>query len=381
MSARPRHTLVRTGLTGLVAAVVALCGWIVPPPAEAAAPRLTVTPVVGGLSLPWDVTWIGSLLLFDQRAGGIWSKRGAAKPRPVSMALPKVYAHGESGMLGMVADPKASTNKYFYTCIAVAKANGKPNDVQVWKWRLASDARAVKVKVLVRGIPLKSSGRHSGCRLRFRSSTMLYIGTGDAASGTNPQNLKSLGGKVLRIRSNGSVPKSNPFYSRGGKAKYVWTYGHRNVQGLAFRKSNDQLWSAEHGPARDDEVNRILKGRNYGWSPTPGYNEKRSMTDRSRYKKAYRAKWRSGSPTVATSGATFLTGSRWKSWNGRLVVAMLKGQGVKVFTVSKSGKITAQQTVLTRYGRVRTVQQGPDGSLYLTTSNGAGDAIYKVTPR
>jgi glucose/arabinose dehydrogenase len=161
----------------------------------------------------------------------------------------------------------------------------------------------------------------------------------------------------------------------------VWTYGHRNVQGLAFRASDDKLYSAEHGPARDDAINRVLKGRNYGWSPTPGYNESRSMTDKKRYPKAYSSKWRSGNPTVATSGATFLSGSRWQSWNGKLVVAKLKGQGVMVLTVSRSGKTTHSATTLTGHGRIRTVQQGPDGALYVTTSNGTDDAIYKVTPR
>lgn len=376
MTARPLRTLV----LGLLTAVLLLAGGIAPP-AHAATPKLTVTKVATGLSVPWDITWVGSLMLFDQRAGGVWSKRGAAAPRRVSLPLPRVYARGEAGMLGLVADPKASSNKYFYTCIAVATSAGKAADVEVWKWRLTSDTTATKVKTLVKGIPLNSSGRHSGCRLRFRSSTMLYIGTGDAATGTIPQNLKSLGGKVLRIRSDGSIPRTNPFYAKGGNARYVWTYGHRNVQGLAYRKSNKQLWNAEHGPRRDDEVNRVLKGRNYGWSPTPGYNEKRPMTDKARYPKAYGAKWRSGDPTVATSGATFLEGSQWKSWNGRLVVAMLKGKGVKLFTVTAGGTITRQQTILTGHGRIRTVQQGPDGSLYVTTSNVSGDVIYKVTPR
>lgn len=284
-------------------------------------------------------------------------------------------------MLGIVADPNASSNKNFYTCMAVATATGKPKNVEVWKWRLTSDTTAVKVKALITNIPLSSSGRHSGCRLRFRSAEMLYIGTGDAAIGTNPQNLQSLGGKVLRIRSDGSIPRSNPFYSKGGNARAVWSYGHRNIQGLTFRKGKNQMWTAEHGPARDDEVNKILKGRNYGWSPTPGYNEARSMTDKGRYPKAYSAKWRSGSSTVATSGATFVTGSQWQSWNGKLFVAKLKGKGVMVFTVSKSGKTKQSTTILTGYGRIRTVQQGPDCALYFTTSNGSGDAIFKVTAR
>ena len=246
-----RAGIVRTALVALVSAAVAVGSSLAPSTAQAAAPRLTITPVVEDLSLPWDVTWVGSLLLFDQRAGGVWSKRGSAKPRPVSLPLPKIFAQGESGMLGMVADPKASTNRYFYTCMAVATSNGSAKDVEVWKWRLTSDTTATKVKVLVSGIPL-TSGRHSGCRLRFRSATMLYIGTGDAAVGTNPQNLKSLGGKVLRIRSDGSIPRTNPFYAKGGNARYVWTYGHRNVQGLTFR--------AEQRPAVDGRA-RTEPGR------------------------------------------------------------------------------------------------------------------------
>lgn len=370
---------IRAFATVLVTTVVAVAGWLTPVPAEAAAPTLAVSRVVGSLSVPWDVTWVGSVMLFDQRAGGVWSKRGSAAPKKVSMPLPKIYAEGESGMLGLVADPKASANKYFYSCMAVATSAGKAKDVEVWKWRLTSDTSATKVKTLIAGIPLNSSGRHSGCKLRFRSSRMLYVGTGDSATGANPQNLKSLGGKVLRVRSDGSIPKSNPFYAQGGNARYVWTYGHRNVQGLAFRASAGQMWSVEHGTDRDDEVNLLARGGNYGWSPTPGYNEDRPMTDKQRFPKALNAKWSSGYPTVATSGATFLTGQRWGEWNGRLVVGLLKGQGVKVFTLN-GNSITQEQTILTDYGRIRTVQQGPDGLLYFTTSNGSGDGIYKVTP-
>ncbi|MFT4166347.1 MAG: PQQ-dependent sugar dehydrogenase [Microlunatus sp.] len=376
----PRRNLRALLSSLLLAAIVTFTGSFALPSASAA-PTLTVTKVASSRTIPWDVTWIGSLMLFDQRGGGIWSQRGTAGPKRVSMALPKIYAKGESGMLGVVADPKASSNKYFYTCMAVATSKGKAKDIEVWKWRLTSDTSAKKVKVLVKGIPLSSKGRHSGCRLRFRSPKMLYIGTGDTATGTVPQNLKSLGGKVLRVRSSGSIPKSNPFYAKGGKARYIWTYGHRNVQGLAFRPGSGQMWSVEHGTSRDDEINLLAKGANYGWCPTPGYNERRSMTDKKRFPSAHSAKWSSGQSTVATSGAAFLTGKQWGTWNGRLAVAMLKGEGVKVFTLS-GNTITAEETILTSYGRIRTVQQGPDGALYFATSNGSGqDGIYRVTRR
>ena len=200
--------------------------------------------------------------------------------------------------------------------------------MRVLRWRLTSDTTAVSDGApVVTGIPL-SSGRHSGCRLRFGTDGYLYVGTGDAAVGTNPQNLASLGGKVLRVGWDGSIPADNPFVARGGNARYVFNYGHRNVQGLALRPGTNELWTAEHGTDRDDEVNLVVRGANYGWDPVPGYDESTPMTDLTKFPSATPAMWSSGFPTVATSGAAFLTDPRWGAWRGSLAVALLKGQGV-----------------------------------------------------
>ena len=362
-------------LTGALSASALVAG-----PAEVAeaAPTYTFTTVVSNLSIPWDVTWVGDVMLFDQRAGGVWSKRGSAAPRRLQIDLPTPYVNSEGGLLGMVADPKAATNKIFYTC----QTSKSAHDVRVLRWRLSSATRAVRVGApLVTGIPL-TSGRHTGCRLRFSAKGMLYIGTGDAAVGTNAQRLSSLGGKVLRVHPDGRIPKTNPFYSRGGKARYVWNYGHRNVQGLALRPGTTQIYTAEHGTDRDDEINRVRKGANYGWDPVPGYNEARSMTDRKKFPKASRAVWSSGNPTVATSGITFLSGSAWGNWNGALAVAQLKGTGIRLIFLDAAGNVTSTRMVpgTTKYGRIRTVQRGPGRALYFTTSNGSGDQIVKVTP-
>jgi len=371
---------------GAVALVLTVPSAITPVEAEpaqahpaAARPSFTVETVVSGLSIPWDMTWVGELMLFDERPGRVWSQRPGAAPQRVSLPLPNLLVNSEGGLLGIVADPKASQNGYFYTCQSVADPAGNPKDIEVWKWRLTSDTTADKVAVLVKGLPV-GYGRHNGCRLVFRSENMLYIGTGDAAQGKNPQNLKSLGGKVLRVRSDGTIPTSNPFYRKGGNARYVWSYGHRNVQGLVVRPGTNQLWSAEHGPDRDDEINLVTKGSNSGWNPVPGYNEAVPMTNRKLYPKATTARWKSGKPTVATSGATFLTGKRWGVWNGALVVAMLKGQGILVFTVDARSRLKKVATIVTDHGRIRSVHPGPDGALYFTTSNGSTDGIYRVVP-
>ena len=374
----PRLRLVTTAISTSLMLLAGVLVSVTAPLAADAAPTVRVTRVVGGLANPWDVTWVGSTMLYDQRGGGMWSQRGTAAPQRIRMALPPLYARSEGGMLGIVADPNAATNRFFYTCMAVATSTGAAKGVEVWKWRLDTDTTATKVRELLTRIPL-SSGRHSGCRLRFRSVFILYVGTGDAAVGSNPQSLSSLGGKVLRLRTDGSIPTNNPFYKRGGNARYVISYGHRNVQGLTMRPGHDELWSVEQGTSRDDEVNLITSGRNYGWDPSPGYDESHSMTDKVRHPAAVSARWRSGSPTVATCGATFISGSQWGTWNGRLAVAMLKGEGLRLFTIDANSRISGSQTVMQSYGRIRTVQQGPDGAVYFTTSNGSGDGIYRMT--
>ncbi len=257
--------------------------------------------------------------------------------------------------------------------------------MRVLRWRLTSDTTAVSAGTpVVTGIPV-TSGRHSGCRLRFGSDRLLYVGTGDAAVGTNPQSLSSLGGKVLRVRSDGTIPTDNPFYSRGGNARYVWGYGHRNVQGLAQRPGTSEMWSAEHGSSRDDEINLAVRGANYGWDPVPGYDESTSMTDLTKFPSARQAAWSSGYPTVATSGATFLTGPAWGEWQGALAVGLLKGEGIYLMRFRPSpttGNVatTVRLPQAQGFGRIRAAQQGPDGALWFTTSNGTDDRIVRIAP-
>lgn len=364
-----------TGL-GLVA--------VAPPAASAAtaAPAVKVTTVVENLEFPWDLTWVGGLMLFDQRGGQLYSKRGSAAAQRVGIALPKLFVHKEAGLLGMVADPAAATNHRFYTCQAVAKPSGAARDVRVLRWRLTSDTHAVSAGgPLITGLSLKK-GRHSGCRLRFGADGKLYVGTGDAAVGTHPQSLNSLGGKILRVDTDGTIPRDNPFYARGGRARYIWNYGHRNVQGLALRPGTSQLWSVEQGTNRDDEVNVSLRGANYGWDPVPGYDESTPMTDLKKFPRAVPAKWSSGYPTLATSGGTFLSGAAWGRWQGALAVGVLKAEGIRLLSLNPAGAVVRQETLAAArgFGRIRTVQQGPDGALYFTTSNGRHDIIGRIAP-
>jgi glucose/arabinose dehydrogenase len=327
-----------------------------------------VTPVATGLEIPWDLGFLPSgELLFTERPGRINALVGGQKR--LLAAPTDVFAIGEGGMTGLAIDPDFAANRRIYTCY-----NTSASEIKIVVWTVDSTITSLtRVGTLLGGLPAASDGRHSGCRPRVGPDGFLWVGTGDATTGTNPQDVNSLGGKVLRIdRFTGAAAPGNP----GGARWY--TLGHRNVQGLAFRPGSGAAFSVEHGPDRDDEVNRLVAGANYGWNPVPGYNESVPMT----FAGAQPAVWSSGIPTIATSGATFLTGTQWRDWNGRLAVATLKGSHLRIMALDAAGDTTFSQAVtLTGYGRLRTPVQGPDGSLYVTTSNGGGsDQILKVTP-
>jgi glucose/arabinose dehydrogenase len=206
------------------------------------------------------------------------------------------------------------------------------------------------------------------------------VSTGDNAVGTDPQDRSSLAGKVLRI----DPAAGNPF-SRGSSA-YLWTYGHRNVQGLAVRPGTSEVYSVEQGTFRDDEVNLLRPGANYGYDPDGAggsYDESVPMTNPS-LPGAVAAVWSSGDPTIATSGGTFLSGDRWGSYDGLMLLGVLKGEGVLALRIGAAGTLQ-QQFRLPEFqgthGRIRTVQQGSDGLLYVTTDNGGGqDQLLRAIP-
>ena len=282
-------------------------------------------------------------------------------------------------MLGLVVDPDFATNRRFYTC----SGHTRLFQIQVIAWSI-NDTYPEAVRIadpLVGGIPMGEF--HSGCRLRFGPEGFLWITTGDARIGTSPQDLASLGGKVLRVNpATGAGAATNPF----AQAPLVYTYGHRNPQGLARRPSTSQMWSVEHGTSQNDEINLLVSGGNYGWDPDaePGYRGRTSMTDLERFPQAIEAKWSSGYATPAASGGIFLEGSDWGEWEGRLAVATLKTRSLLLFEFTTAGTFVSEVIVPEldgTYGRLRTPMLGRGGALYLTTANGGGaDRILKIVP-
>lgn len=346
-------------------------------------PRLRVGVVARGLDIPWDVRPIGGGRLLvterDRKRLLLLPRRGPM--REVRLLGGRIWSSGETGLMGLEVDPGFARNGRIYTCSGWTREGGR-HDIRVVRWVL-NDAgtRARLDRTLVRGIPI-SGGRHGGCRLLIARNGALLVGTGDAADPRHAQNRRSLGGKVLRVnRVTGRPWGKNPWAGSSGNRRYVLTYGHRNVQGLAQR-ADGSVWSVEHGTYRDDEVNLLRGGRNYGWRAGPGYDESPPMTNHRLPGRQWNARWRSGTPTIATSGAAFVPRRGWRGFGGDLAVAALAGERLVFLDFGRAGRLTAQRVRLKgTHGRLRSVTTA-GRSLLVTTSNGGGqDKILRIRPR
>ena len=365
-----------------------------PAPRNTAVPGLAVEVVTEGLEHGWDIGFLpGGQVLVTERPGRISLVSGVregARRSTVRADLDDVYAQGEGGLMGMVVHPDFATSREFTTC-QTHEEDGDPEDIRLVTWRLSEDERsAQRVKTLLSGLPI-STGRHSGCRPEIAADGALLVGTGDTAQGNIPQDRTILGGKVLRLdlKSGDPLP-DNPFASSSNqRERYVLSYGHRNVQGVAVQPGTGVVYTAEHGPSFNDEVNRIRAGANYGWDPSQGgtvggYDESVPMTDRERFPDAVPATWQSGRTTQAVCAAEFLEGSQWAGLEGALAVTALKGAKLLLLSLKPDGtlaKVAVPEATNGPYGRLRAARMGPDGALYVTTTNGDDDKLLRISPK
>jgi aldose sugar dehydrogenase len=356
-----------------------------PVPNPGAPPTLTWETFVPGLARPWDLGFTpDGTMLFTERVGRISARLGSGAINLLATP-PDVQQGSEGGMLGLAVDPDFSSNRFVYTCFTSNLPPGAANDVRLVRWTVDAGYTTLTNRVdIVTGMPY-STGRHSGCRPRFQPGTdppQLYVGTGDSATNGTPQDVNSLGGKVLRVTRDGG-PVS------GNMSGRVFSLGHRNVQGIAFQPGTRSGMSTEHGPGVDDEVNLIVAG-DFGWHPNQAacggsYCENVPMTNPG----AIEAVWSSGDVTPAPSGASFLAGPQWEGWDGALAVCMLGGpvpgeNELRIMFPNSQGTIT-QTVSAVPFGntriRLRSAVQGPDGNLYVATDvDSPNGQILRVIP-
>jgi len=361
------------------AAINSLVG--VPNVAVAGEPTIGTAVVQQGLVIPWDVAFTpDGRMLITERPGRVRVYASGAVKAPLlrTVVIPGVRAEGESGLMGIAVDTAFATNRYVYVCASRDVAGAWRN--QVLRFRVATDGSWTDQLVLI--ADMIAYTRHNGCALEMDAAGRLWVGMGDAGTGSLAQDPDSLNGKVLRVERDGSIPIDNPILPGSAGRTAVYSMGHRNPQGIAFRAGAGQVYVVEHGPDLDDEVNLLRPGGNYGWPCYTG-DGMPYLTVGCDPADAYDAPaWASSSPTLATSGAAFVAGTAWRDWGGDLLVSTLKESDLRRLRPDVAGTTLTLQQVLFdgTWGRLRAAVVGPHGDLFLTTSTGVGDRVIIVSP-
>lgn len=338
---------------------------------------ITVTTLAEGLVHPWGMAFLpNGDLLVTERAGGIQrlSKDGTLSGRLAN--VPDVVANNQGGMLDIAIDPDFTQNNTVYFCYSKQseQADKKGSSSSVAKATL-TDTGLEDVEVIFSADSIVDNGFHFGCRLVFDANKQLYVTMGDRYKYMKEaQNTANHFGKIVRINRDGSVPQDNPFIN--GAAPEVYSYGHRNVQGVTVHPETGEVWAMEHGPKGGDEINQIKSGANYGWPViTYGVDYSGEIISDKTHMEGMQQPWLYWDPSIAPSGLTFYTGDMFKAWQGDVLVGSLKFTHLRRIDV-ENGKPGEQYEYLRdNHARIRDVEVAPDGSIYLLTDAPDGKVL------
>jgi len=323
------------------------------------------------LHFPWEILWGPDNKIWMTERGGRISRVDTAngKVTPV-FTIAEVKAQGEGGLLGMALHPHFSAHPYVY--VAYDYEQGDAYKGKIVRYLFNGTTLTSPFTIIDN---INASGIHNGCRLLISADLKLFITTGDASNQSLPQNNVALNGKILRLNLDGSIPADNPV---AGSA--IWSKGHRNPQGLVF--ANSILYSSEHGPDSDDEINIIEKGRNYGWPEVKGFCNEPSEAD---FCKANNVKEpiKAWTPTIAVSGMDFYNSDLIPQWKNSLLVATLKNNRLMQLKLNAAHTAVAATTefLTNEYGRLRDICVSPGGKVYICTSNGENDKIIELSKK
>jgi aldose sugar dehydrogenase len=371
-------------------------------PGTGAVPTLSRTTVVGALSSPWDIAFMSDgTMLYTEKCRGLSIRFADATTVRLfgttgsSLVASDLNCEGQSGVHGVALDPDFATNRRVYVFMGSSLTTPRTN--RVVRMVLGADFRSASQRFdIVTDIAFKhvgtangGAGAHSGGRIRFGPDRFLYVTTGDNHNAMVPQSQTLMGGKVLRITTDGGAAPGNA--APAGFDRRIYTYGHRNVQGLSFRPGTGQPFTGEHGPGHNDEVTALVNGGNAGWDPQNrqglncpdnycGYQGGAAampMTDTVRFPNAMRASWANNGSSQGMGPVEFLRGTQWGAWNGRLAVGIMGGTRLEILELDAAGRATGTTNSGVQATRFRGLTQGPDGNLYIATDAGE---IWRVTP-
>ncbi|MFD0794754.1 PQQ-dependent sugar dehydrogenase [Mucilaginibacter litoreus] len=332
------------------------------------ASKLTDRVITDKLSFPWEILWApNGQLWVTERGGKISSIDPATGVILPITTISEVVSRGEGGLLGMVLHPQFDTQPYVYIAYNYDKAGTYTGKIVRYTYM---GGMLTKPVTLLDNI--SASNIHNGCRLAISPDKKLFITSGDASVNTRAQDKTNLSGKIMRINLDGTIPADNPI-----AGSPVWSYGHRNAQGLVFVA--DRLYSSEHGNTTDDEINIIQKGRNFGWPNVEGYcnnDSEKSFCNLNNVAEPIQA-W---TPTIAPSGIDYYDKDTIPQWKNSLLLAVLKDSELLQIKLNATGTGVEQVNTFykNKYGRMRDVAISPGGKVYIITSNGNNDKVIEV---
>ena len=327
--------------------------------------------ITGNLSHPWEILWgPDNFIWITERGGKISRLNPATGAKNTVITISEVEATGEGGLLGMVLHPNFSTTPQVFVTYNYDGGSGYREKVVRFTY---NGTTLINPFTVIDNIG--ASDIHNGSRLVISPDLKLFISTGDAANPATAQNVSSRNGKILRLNLDGSVPADNPVAGNP-----YWSWGHRNPQGLVF--ANNKLYSSEHGPSNDDEINIIEKGRNYGWLNVQGFCDQsgeQGFCQSNNVKEPLKA-W---TPTIATCGLDYYNHDLIPQWKNSLLLATLKNKRLYQLKLDASfSTITATNEYFTnKYGRIRDICISPAGKVYLCTSDGSNDRIIEISKK
>ncbi|MDT0293074.1 PQQ-dependent sugar dehydrogenase [Mesonia ostreae] len=324
--------------------------------------------IVDDLQNPWGFVFLpDKSMLITEKKGDLLLVKNNKKTRIKN--VPQVYEKGQGGLLDIALHPNYSDNGWIYITYASAEGNTEGGNTAMMRAKL-ENASLVQKELLYKATPNTTRGQHFGSRIVFDKENHVYFSIGERGNrDENPQDLTRDGGKIYRLNDDGSIPKSNPFYTSAEAKKAIFSYGHRNPQGMEVHPQTKEIWLHEHGPKGGDEINIVKKGANYGW-PIVTYGKNysgTSITDKTSAPGMTQPihYW---VPSIAPSGMAFVTSNKYPKLKGGLLVGSLKFQYLE-FLALEGEKVTKRIKLLEDVGRVRSIHQADDGFIYIGVEN------------
>lgn len=334
---------------------------------------------IASVDAPWGMAFLpNGDILFTQKSGSLRIIRNGSLLETEVAGLPDTAEKGQGGLMDVVLDPDYENNQLLY--LSYTGKDGSKYGTEVMRGRLEKD-KLSDIKIIFTALPKSSGGRHFGSRLVFAPDGMLYISLGDRGHRPNGQDLATHAGSLIRIQTDGAIPLDNPFVETAGALAEIYTFGNRNMQGMALHPVTGEVWTHEHGPQGGDELNIMRAGNNYGWADiTYGVNyglgtkvgegkERADVTPPVHY-------W---IPSIAPSGMAFYAAELFPKWKNNLFVGSLKFQQLVRLELDGNKVVHEERISMEKYGRIRDVRQGPDGYIYLLIEGGKS-GLLRISP-